>query len=85
MVKGDVRLKSTGLRRSSTAINNVTVLTRVMGRGLRRFKSVVWAQRFVMAYAAVRKLLTFGRNLVEAQHYRDLRMRAFSEWSWVVA
>ena len=79
MVTGDVRLKSAGLRRFSTAINNVTVLTRVRGRGMRKFKSVVWAQRFVMAHAAVQKLLTRGRNLVKAQHYRDLRMRAFSE------
>jgi putative transposase len=51
----------------------------------RRFKSVGRAQRFLGAHAAVSNLFNLGRHKVRAQHYRDLRMGAFSEWSRVVA
>jgi transposase-like protein len=43
------------------------------------------AQRFVTAHAAVSNLFNFGRHKVGAQHYRDLRISAFTEWSGVVA
>ena len=59
--------------------------TRLRERGIRRFKSRCQAQRFVTAYAAVQNLFNLGRNLVKAQHYRNLRTGAFSEWSRVVA
>ena len=59
--------------------------TRVRERGMRKFKSVGQAQRFVTAHAAVSNLFKLGRHLVRAQHYRDLRMSAFSEWSRAVA
>ena len=59
--------------------------TRVRERGMRRFKSVRQAQRFVTAHAAVSNLFNLGRHLVRAQHYRDLRVSAFSEWSRAVA
>jgi putative transposase len=59
--------------------------TRVRERGMRRFKSVKQAQRFVTAYAAVSNLFNLGRHLVRAQHYRNLRVSAFNEWSRVVA
>ena len=64
--------------------------TRVRERGMRcpafrRFKSMRQAQRFVAAHAAVSNLFNLGRHLVRAQHYRDLRVSAFSEWSRVVA
>ncbi len=59
--------------------------TRVRERGMRKFKSVGQAQRFVTAHAAVSNLFNLGRHLVRAQHYRDLRMSAFSEWSRAVA
>ena len=55
--------------------------TRVGERGMRRFKSVLQAQRFVKAHAAVQNLFNLGRHLVRAQHYRDLRISAFVEWS----
>lgn len=55
--------------------------TRVRERGMREFKSVRQAQRFVTAQAAVQNLLNLRRHLVRAQHYRELRIRAFSEWS----
>ena len=59
--------------------------TRVRERGMRRFKSLGQAQRFVTAHAAVSNLFNLGRHLVRAQHYRDLRIIAFSEWSRAVA
>ena len=38
-----------------------------------------------VAHAAVSNLFNLGRHLVRAQHYRDLRISAFSEWSRAVA
>lgn len=59
--------------------------TRVRERGMRRFKSVMQAQRFVTIHAAVSNLFNLGRHLVSAGHYRNLRKGAFSEWSGAVA
>jgi putative transposase len=59
--------------------------TRVRERGMRKFKSVRQAQRFLGAHAAVSNLFNLGRHLVRAQHYRDLRVSAFTEWSSAVA
>jgi putative transposase len=59
--------------------------TRVRERGMRRFKSVGQAQRFVTAHAAVQNLFNLGRHLVRAEHYRNLRVSAFFEWSRAVA
>lgn len=64
--------------------------TRVRERGMRRsdvseFKSVRQAQRFLNTHAAVSNLFNLGRHLVRAQHYRDLRICAFNEWSRAVA
>ena len=35
--------------------------------------------------SAVYNLFNLGRHLVRAQHYRNLRMSAFTEWSRAVA
>ena len=59
--------------------------TRVRERGMRKFKSMGQAQRFLSAHAAVSNLFNLGRHLVRAQHYRDLRISAFAEWSRAVA
>ena len=59
--------------------------TRVRERGMRRFKSVGQAQRFVGVHAAVSNLFNLGRHLVSASHYRNLRVSAFTEWSRAVA
>jgi len=59
--------------------------TRVRERGMRKFKSMKQAQRFVTAHAAVQNLFNLGRHRVGAQHYRDLRVSAFGEWSRAVA
>ncbi len=59
--------------------------TRVRERGMRKFKSARQAQRFVTTHAAVQNLFNLGRHLVRAEHYRDLRVSAFGEWSRAVA
>jgi putative transposase len=59
--------------------------TRVRERGMRRFKSSRQIQRFVTAHAAVHSLFNLGWHLVSAEHYRSLRVSAFSEWSRAVA
>jgi len=59
--------------------------TREREWGMRKFKSVKQAQRFVTAHAAVSNLFNLGRHLVRAEHYRNLRVSAFNEWSRAVA
>jgi putative transposase len=60
-------------------------VTRVRERGIRKFKSVKQAQRFLGAHAAVSNLFNLGRHSVRAEHYRNLRIGAFNEWSRAVA
>jgi putative transposase len=60
-------------------------MTRVLERGMRKFKSIAQAQRFVTAHTAVQNLFNLGRHLNTAQHYRDLRTGAFGEWQLAVA
>jgi len=59
--------------------------TRVRERGMRKFKSVGQAQRFLGVHATVQNLFNLGRHLVRAQHYRNLRVDAFAEWRRAVA
>jgi putative transposase len=59
--------------------------TRVRERGMRRFKSVGQAQRFLSTHAAVSNLFNLGRHLVSAGHYRNLRAGAFGDWAAAVA
>lgn len=59
--------------------------TRVRERGMRRFKSMKQAQRFLSVHAAVHNLFNLGRHLVSAKNYRYLRSRAFPSWSAAVA
>ncbi|MFT6289254.1 MAG: putative transposase [Alcanivorax sp.] len=54
-------------------------------RGMRKFKSVGHAQRFIGVHAAVSYLFNLGRHLIKAEHYRNLRVSAFSEWSRAVS
>ena len=54
--------------------------TRVRERGMRRFKSIVQAQRFLGVHSAVYNLFNLGRHLVSAKIYRLFRMRAFAPW-----
>ena len=59
--------------------------TRVRERGMRRFKSVVQAQRLLGVHAAVYNLFNLGRHLISANHYRSSRQRAFASWKSAAA
>jgi putative transposase len=59
--------------------------TRVRERGMCKFKSAGQAQKFLSVHAAVYNLFNLGRHLVRAQHYKNLRVSAFNEWSRAVA
>mgnify|MGYP003624243652 CR=1 FL=1 len=59
--------------------------TRVRERGMRKFKSVMQAQRFLNTHAAVYNLFNLGRHLVSAENYRYFRLRAFASWEKAVA
>ncbi len=59
--------------------------TRVRERGMRRFKSIRQAQRFLGVHAAGYNLYNLGRRLLSVANYRLLRLRAFAAWEKVVA
>ena len=59
--------------------------TRFRERGIRRFKSTVQAQRFLGVHSAVYNPFNWGRHMVRARDYRDLRHRAFVSWIQVTA
>jgi len=59
--------------------------TRVRERGMRRFKSMIQAQRFLEAHSEVYNLFNLGRHCISAKNYRMLRSRAFASWKSVVA
>ncbi len=59
--------------------------TRVRERGMRRFKSMQQAQRFLSAHAAVYNLFNLGRHLVSAKHFHQLRENAFASWRCATA
>ena len=59
--------------------------TRVRERGMRRFKSIVQAQRFLGVHSAVYNLFNLGRHLISAKNYRLFRLRAFASWLSAVA
>lgn len=58
---------------------------RVRERGVRKFKSMEQAQRFLGAHAAVHNLFNLGRHLISAENYRYFRMRAFATWEKAMA
>jgi len=59
--------------------------TRVRERGMKRFKSIHQAQRFLNTHAAVYNLFNLGRHLISGKHYRFFRQRAFASWHYAVA
>ena len=50
---------------------------------MRGFKSVGQMQRFLSVHSQVRNLFCFGRHLLKARHYRQLRANAFETWQQV--
>jgi putative transposase len=59
--------------------------TQVRKRGMRKFKSMSQAQRFLSAHAAVYNLFNLGCHLVSAKNYRFFSQRAFASWESAVA
>jgi putative transposase len=59
--------------------------TRVRERGMRRFKSIDQAQRFLDVHAAVYSMFNLGRHLVSAEDYRCLRKGTFGLWTETAA
>ena len=59
--------------------------TRVRERGMRPFKSIHQAQRFLSSHAAVYNRFNVGRHLVSAKYYRFLRQGAFASWKCAAA
>ena len=59
--------------------------TRVRERGMRKFKSMHQAQRFLSAHSEVYSLFNLGRHCISAENYRMLRSRAFASWRSVTA
>ena len=72
-------------RRANNRVEQSHQATRVRERGMHKFKSIRQARRFVPAHATVQKPFNLGRYLVSANHYRDLRVIAFTEWNKAVA
>lgn len=74
---------------ASQYANNLSELshqpTRGRERGMRKFKSIEQAQRFLDTYAAIYNLFNLGRHLVSAENYRMFRHRAFASWEKAVA
>jgi putative transposase len=57
--------------------------TRQRERGMRKFKSVAQAQRFLSVHGITQNLFRVGRHLLRAANYRILRTRAFVVWNAV--
>jgi putative transposase len=57
--------------------------SRQQERQMRRFKSHGQAQRFLSCHGIVNNLFRLGRHKMQADNYRILRERAFSEWTRV--
>jgi putative transposase len=57
--------------------------TRQRERGMRRFKSMAQAQRFLSVHGITQNLFRVGRHLLRATNYRMLRARAFVVWNAV--
>ena len=59
--------------------------TRVRERGMRKFKSMEQAQRFLDVHGAVYNWFNLGRHLVSAKTYKLFRLRAFVSWEKAAA
>ena len=83
-----ISTKSLSEFKASNTINRAELShqpTRVRERGMRRFKSLHQAQRFLSTHAAVYNLFNLGRHMVSAKQHRYFRQRAFASWNDAVA
>ncbi len=58
--------------------------TRQRERGMRKFKSMSQAQRFLSVHGITQNLFRVGRHLLRPANYRMLRARAFVVWNAVM-
>ena len=72
-------------RYANNRVEQAHEATRVRERGMRKFKSLRHAHRFLGVHAAASNLFNLGRHMITAEHYRNLRVSAFEEWSRAVA
>ena len=59
--------------------------TRVRERGMRSFKSIKQAQRFLESHAAVYNLFNLHRHSLRRRHFKLFRLRSFATWDAVTA
>ena len=59
--------------------------TRVRERGMRRFKSIKHAQRFLESHAAIYNLFNLHRHSLRRSHFKLVRLRSFATWDVVAA
>ena len=59
--------------------------TRVRERGMRRFKSIKQAQRFLESHAAVYNLFNLHRHSLCRRFFKLFRLRSFATWDAVTA
>ena len=77
----------TFIAKRSSGLKEITYFAQLILRHRKNSSAdpLLLAQGFLGAHAAIANLFNIGRHLVRAQHYRDLRIRAFAEWSRAVA
>jgi hypothetical protein len=76
--------ESMGRRRCSFMIATDLMLCSAVQFYVEKFATNPGPSRFVEAHAAVSNLFNLGRHLVSANHYRNLRVSSFTEWSRVI-
>ncbi len=59
--------------------------TRVRERGMRRFKSITQAQRFLESHAAVYNLFNLHRHSLCRRYFKLFRLRSFATWDAITA
>jgi putative transposase len=59
--------------------------TRVRERGMRRFKSIRQAQRFLESHAAVYNLFNLHRHSLSRRFFKLFRIRSFAIWDLITA
>jgi len=59
--------------------------TRVRERGMRRFKSITQAQRFLESPAAVYNLFNLHRHSLSRRYFKLFRLRSFATWDAITA
>ena len=57
--------------------------TRQQQRQMRQFKSIAQAQRFLANHGVINNHFRQQRHLLKARHYREIRDRAFKQWSQI--